>query len=462
MRSIRIFKHYIKAPLALLALIEMGVIGLSYIAAVYIRASIAGDQVAVSQLSLVLHALLVSSVFVLAMIAMGMYEASMRGGIWGGLTRIFTAMLLGTGFLGLLAYLFQDLFFWRGIMLITVGCSLVSISIGRLIAFYYKPSVFKRRLLVLGTGDRAQRILAATHHYTNITGFVKLDETQSLVPEERIINLDRSLSNYVQTKHIDEIVVAIDDRRGKLPVRDLLNCKLMGVGIVDVLTYLERETGAVQVDLLSPSWLVFSDGFYQSSVTNVEKRVFDIVFSGVLLMIAWPIMVLAALAIYIESDFKGPILYRQKRVGAYGKIFEILKFRSMKTDAESDGKARWAVANDSRVTKVGRFIRKTRIDELPQLWNVLRGEMSIVGPRPERPEFVDTLAHNIDYYQERHRVKPGVTGWAQLSYPYGSSEKDAVRKLEYDLYYTKNHSLFFDIWILLQTAEVVFFQKGAV
>jgi sugar transferase (PEP-CTERM system associated) len=234
-----------------------------------------------------------------------------------------------------------------------------------------------------------------------------------------------------------------------------------GVTVIDLLTFFERETGRVRHDILQPSWMIFSDGFLKGSTRAVIKRMFDIGVSLGMLAVVWPFMLLTALAIKIESRFNGPILYFQQRTGENGEPFNVMKFRSMHTDAEKDGIARWAKKNDSRITRVGSFIRKTRLDELPQIFNVLRGDMSFVGPRPERPEFVEKLEEKIPYYAERHRVKPGITGWAQIRYPYGASEQDSSAKLEYDLYYVKNYSLFLDMLILLQTAEVVLWGKGA-
>jgi sugar transferase (PEP-CTERM system associated) len=253
----------------------------------------------------------------------------------------------------------------------------------------------------------------------------------------------------------------MDDRRRDFPVRELLDCRLAGVEVIDLVSFLERETGRVHLDVLNPSWIIFSEGFRRDGVRQATKRAFDIVASFALVLVTWPFMLLTALAILLEDGPRAPVLYRQRRVGLDGRNFDVLKFRSMRTDAEGDGKARWATGSDDRVTRVGSFIRKVRIDELPQIFNVLRGDMSFVGPRPERPQFVAELSDSIPYYEERHCAKPGITGWAQICYPYGSSEKDSLEKLQYDLYYLKNHSLLFDMMILLQTVEVVLLGKGA-
>jgi sugar transferase (PEP-CTERM system associated) len=259
---------------------------------------------------------------------------------------------------------------------------------------------------------------------------------------------------------IDEIIIAIDDRRSQLPIDDLLDCKMSGITIMNILSFCEREQGLISLENINASWLIFSDGFAQGDLRSLEKRSFDLLTSLILFGVAWPVMLLTALAILLESGFKGPVLYRQVRVGERNKNFELFKFRSMKTDAEKNG-AQWAQPNDNRITRVGRVIRKWRIDELPQIFNVLRGEMSFVGPRPERPEFVQGFNERIPLYCERHRVKPGITGWAQLCYPYGANENDTIQKLQYDLYYVKNYSLFLDFSILFNTVEVILWGKGA-
>jgi sugar transferase (PEP-CTERM system associated) len=260
---------------------------------------------------------------------------------------------------------------------------------------------------------------------------------------------------------INEIVVGPDNRRGMLPMEELLECKQAGITITDLITFFERELGKVKLNLIDPSWLVFSTGFDASPLRKLSKRIFDIVAALLVLVLTWPLMLGAVIAIRLESGSGAPILYRQDRVGERGKPFPLIKFRSMRTDAEKDGVARWATQQDDRVTRVGRFIRKVRIDELPQLWNVLRGDMSLIGPRPERPQFVDDLARKIRYYELRHCVKPGLAGWAQLNYPYGATEEDAAEKLKYDLFYVKNHNFMLDLMILIQTVEVVVFRRGA-
>jgi sugar transferase (PEP-CTERM system associated) len=244
-----------------------------------------------------------------------------------------------------------------------------------------------------------------------------------------------------------------------MPLQELLDCKVSGIDVYDIATHFEKNLGQIRVGYVNPGWLIFGDGFDQGVVRTAVKRAFDISCSAILLVLAAPVMLLSALAIKLDSP--GPVLYRQERVGLNGRRFSIAKFRSMREDAEKEGRPRWATANDDRVTRVGRLIRLLRIDELPQIFNVLRGDMSLVGPRPERPFFVDQLQQQVPYFAVRHSVKPGVTGWAQVRYPYGSSVEDAIQKLQYDLYYVKNHSLFLDIVILFETVVVVLTGKGA-
>jgi sugar transferase (PEP-CTERM system associated) len=280
------------------------------------------------------------------------------------------------------------------------------------------------------------------------------------VPSERVLESEGDLCALCERLGVTEVVVAMDDRRRGFPIPELLECRLAGVDVTELLTFLERETGRVHIDVLNPSWMIFAQGFKRDPLRLLSSRALDLFASLAVLVVALPAMVLTFIAIKIEDGWQAPALYRQARVGLGGKVFKVLKFRSMRQDAELNG-AQWAQYADPRVTRVGAIIRKLRIDELPQVFNVLRGHMSFVGPRPERPEFVAQLAEKIPYYVQRHCVKPGITGWAQLCYPYGSSENDALEKLQYDLYYIKNNSLLFDLAILIQTAEVVLFGKGA-
>jgi sugar transferase (PEP-CTERM system associated) len=269
-----------------------------------------------------------------------------------------------------------------------------------------------------------------------------------------------SLRDYCIEYGVDEIVIANDDRRGNLPLNELLDSRMSGINVIEMLDFFERETEKIRLDLLRPSWLIYADGFKRNLFRSGTKRLFDLIMSSLILLVCSPFIAVTALAIYLEGGGKGPIFYTQQRVGKNGKNFMLRKFRSMRTDAELDGVARFADKEDARVTRVGLFIRKYRLDELPQIWNILVNDMSLVGPRPERPEFVEQLVKENPLYRERHRVTPGLAGWAQLRYPYGASLRDSIEKLQYDLYYVKNHGVLFDFYILVQTAEVVLFNKG--
>jgi sugar transferase (PEP-CTERM system associated) len=327
----------------------------------------------------------------------------------------------------------------------------------------------KRRIFILGAGTRAAAIRQMAFHGDNeafvVTGTFDPgsvhDRREMRDSYQAVAAAAHGTADWVEIvrkSHASEIVVALEDRRG-LPVSQLLRCKTDGIHVIDYQTFCERETCRLDLDELKPSWLIFGGGFARGFFTDLLKRSFDIVVSSALLLITLPVTLITAVLVKLESA--GPVLYRQERVGLYGKTFMVLKVRSMRQDAETGGNPQWAKLRDPRITRVGAFIRQTRIDELPQLINVLRGDMSFVGPRPERPFFVDQLSESIPFYRERHCVKPGITGWAQVNYPYGASLEDARQKLSYDLYYVKNHGLFLDFIILLSTVRVILMQQGA-
>ena len=323
---------------------------------------------------------------------------------------------------------------------------------------------FGERILIIGTDATARtvarQVLAQRDFAYEIVGFIDEDPRRigESIVNPRIVGTPADIEAIVSAKGIDRIFVGLSDRRGRLPVRELLRAKLRGVRVEDVNTVYERLTGKLLVEDLRPSWLIFSDDFRASRLTRQSKRLFDVLLSLVGLLLGGPLMLLTAAAVWLESGH--PVLYRQDRVGQNGRVFTLYKFRSMRHDAEQ-GTPVWARTSDERVTLVGRVIRKTRLDELPQLWNVLRGDMSFVGPRPERPFFVEQLAAQIPFYEQRHAVKPGITGWAQVKYRYGASMEDALEKLRYDLYYVKHLSVPFDLTILFDTVKVVLFAKGA-
>jgi sugar transferase (PEP-CTERM system associated) len=324
--------------------------------------------------------------------------------------------------------------------------------------------VMKHRVMIFGTGPEARSVgteLKKSDPDIHIVGFYSSPtDTEVSILGQLVLPRSKSMSDTAYASNVDEIIVAIHERRGGiLPLRELLDCKLSGVRVLDLASYFERALGQIRLDSLRVSWLIFGEGFRQGWGRTLVKRIFDIVAASILLLFALPVMFITALFIVLEDGF--PIFYRQERVGLNGRLFTVVKFRSMRKDAESDGKPQWAIANDNRTTRVGRIIRKLRIDELPQLYSVLTGDMSLVGPRPERPYFVDQLTREIPFYAVRHSVKPGVTGWAQVNYHYGASVDDSIQKLQYDLYYVKNHTLFLDILVLFETVSVVLTGKGA-
>jgi sugar transferase (PEP-CTERM system associated) len=323
----------------------------------------------------------------------------------------------------------------------------------------------EERVLVVGTGETARKVarqILDQHDFAyRVIGFIDDDASRigERIVNPGIIGTPADIDRLVAAHQIDRIVVGLTDRRGKLPIQELLRAKMSGVRVEDATTTYERVTGKILIDDLRPSWLIFSDGFRVSRVSRLMKRAIDLSLSLLMAVATLPLMVLTAALVWIEDG--RPIFYRQERVGENGRPFVLSKFRSMRKDAEQGGRPVWAKDGDERVTRVGRFIRTTRLDELPQLWNVLRGDLSFVGPRPERPFFVDELSRQIPFYQQRHAVKPGLTGWAQVKYRYGSSLEDAMEKLRYDLYYIKHLSVFFDLTIVFDTVKVVLFRKGA-
>ena len=402
-----------------------------------------------------------------SLMAMGLYQPRTREGTSGILLRTVGAFTLVLLAMALVFYLFPDLYLWRGIFLYTTGVAFIASLASRLV-FNRLSSIelLKIQILVYGSGKPANTIItkmrrSADLQGISIVGFVRTEGEDLLVPEDRLIKLNEPLPAFVKRHNIDQIVVAVSDKRTQTPVDDLVECRMAGVEIVGLVNFFQQQAVKILVDFITPGWLIYSAGFKSNNGSKLRKRCFDIVTSFLLLMLTWPIMLITVFAIWLEDGIRAPIVFRQNRVGQHGKIFPVLKFRSMTVDAEGDGKARWATTNDDRISKVGRFIRKARIDELPQIINVLSGEMAFIGPRPERPEFVEDLVKQIPFYDVRHSVKPGITGWAQLCYPYGANTEDAKQKLQFDLYYVKNHSLFLDFMILLTTVEVILFGKGA-
>ncbi len=451
----------------LLVLVEFVLLLASVYAAVLLRyLSFANSDAALGS-AVHWRGLLVAAVLIVSMSALGLYQIHLRADWRGRLSRQGVAFLLAGIALAVMYYTIPATYLGRGVLGIALAVGYVAVAVWRFVFLaFVDADLFKRRVVMLGAGDRAAEVVRKMRRKTDqrgfkLLGYVAVGKDRISVPATLLLHPDGPLCEWASRLGVDEIVVGPDDRRGGSPVDALLECKQRGMTVTELTEFFEREAGRIKMNLTNPSWLVFSDGFNSSPMRRSIKRAFDVLVAALVLLLTWPLMLLTALAIRLESGAGAPILYRQERVGEYGRPFPVIKFRSMRTDAERDGVARWAAKDDDRVTRVGRFIRNVRLDELPQLWNVLRGDMSIIGPRPERPQFVDEFNTSIRYYRLRHCVKPGLTGWAQLRYPYGSSLQDAEQKLNFDLFYVKNHNLVFDLSILLQTVEVVLFGRGA-
>ena len=455
---IRIFNHYLSLRVLLLTLLETMVL---------FQAMVLGFEIRFLNQAVplpVLQAGLFTVVMLLMMTGLGLYQAQAEP-FRVTIQRLVVAYGLSLMVMSLVFYLFPDTYVGRGVFAVTSVFAVAGVLAIRVMFFRVTDiGLPKRRVLVLGNGGEAEEAIRFLHEAgrgrtIQYAGLYPVVSDRDAPEGERRFNHEQLLRT-VRDLRVSEIVLALRERRGGvLPLRHLLDCKLKGVKVMDLTSFYERELGVLKVDNLRASWLIFSHGFDQGLVRDMIKRSFDVLASLSLLILALPVLALAMLAILLESG--RPIFYRQERVGQGGVPFMILKLRTMVQDAEKDGKPRWAGQNDARITPVGRFLRRTRIDELPQLINVLRGDMSFVGPRPERPFFVRHLLEDIPYYDVRHSVKPGVTGWSQVRYPYGASVEDSLAKLQYDLYYVKNHSLFLDLLILIDTVQVVLLGKGA-
>ncbi|MHB1950486.1 MAG: TIGR03013 family XrtA/PEP-CTERM system glycosyltransferase [Acidiferrobacteraceae bacterium] len=460
---IRIFRHYIPKALLLLGLIEALIIVSAIYAGVSLR--FIGHRSDVVPLDPIFPKAAIFLVVMLAiMSALGLYQRQPREGEWGYFPRLGASFVVGVVVMSMVFYVTPSLFLGRGAFGLSLVLALMGTAMARLcyIKLSEQPAV-KRRVLVLGTGTRAAKIDALERSMADAAGF----RVVGYLPETgdadgrvgRVLRDEAPLTHLIRKYGVQTLVIGVRDRRGRVPMDDILQCKLQGVEIVDLPTFLERESGRIDLDTLNASWLVFSDGFRQGRIKRWLKRGFDIGCALLALLFFLPVMAIIAVSIAIEDGW--PVLYLQDRVGQGGRVFRLIKFRSMRPDAERDGVPQWAAKNDDRVTSVGRFIRKVRLDELPQIWNVLRGDMSFVGPRPERPFFVSQLEARIPYYSYRHVVKPGITGWAQIRYPYGASVEDAIQKLQYEFYYIKNNTLFLDFVVLIQTLQVLVWNQGA-
>jgi len=472
---VKLFNHHFRTVFLFLLFIEYLLLFASAYVGVYFRfQEVLWQPETTSLENFPAKALIFASTLLLAMISMGQYQIPGPKGRYllpTILIRALISLVLGTLALFVIYYIFPQIYIGRGIMLIALSFCLVSITTIRLI--FYKTAdsrTLRQKILVLGAGELAEFLLEKRRSGKQLVpknasyvvhGFVAIDNQSIVIPQKYLVTPGDDLADYCKNYEIDEIVLAIGDRRKTMPVESLLDCKLSNINIIDFVAFWEREKGMLQIKMLNPSWMIFCDGCNQGNLNKFAYRTFDLILSTTILILMMPFLLTTAFLIYMENGFKGPIFYRQLRIGLDGKPFELLKFRSMMTNAESDGKAKWATQNDQRITWIGKFIRQVRIDELPQILNIFKGDMSLVGPRPERPEFVEELQKTIPFYKVRHRVKPGLAGWAQLKYPYGASEKDSYNKLQYDLYYVKNHSFIMDVFVLLQTVEVIILGKGA-
>ncbi len=459
---IRLFKHYIPNAVFLLGLFDFFLLIASGELGWIVRARQIGlDFGPINErwAPLATFAVLVQ----VAMISVGVYGSEALRSLRYAAARLLVAVSLGIIAMSVVYFLLPGHTLWRSnlfyAMFLAIGLLFgARVLLGGLLG----TAAFRRRILVLGSGHRADRLRKLGERPEAgfvIVGYVGMSDSAPVVEEAINRAAIHNLTRFVDNLGVSEVVLALEERRNALPLKDLLRIKTTGVHVNDFSTFVERETGRIDLDSVNPSWLIFSDGFSSGRMlSSAAKRLFDIVASLLLLVMTLP--VIALFAVLVKLDSRGPAFFRQTRVGLYGQNFDVIKLRSMRTDAEVDG-AKWAQKDDPRVTRIGRFIRKVRIDELPQTWTVLKGEMSFVGPRPERPEFVSDLEDKLRYYAERHMVKPGITGWAQINYPYGASIEDARNKLEYDLYYAKNYTPFLDLLILLQTIRVVLWNEGA-
>lgn len=459
---IRLFKHYIPHAVILLWLVDLALITLASEIAWRVRTTQIGTLPGPWDARIVAH-LGFAAMMTTAMIAVGVYGADALRSLRFAGARLLVAVSLGVIALSFVDFLLGSENFWRSTLAYSMVLVIVFLIANRIVlGGLLGTSAFRRRVLVLGAGNRAQRLRELGERPESgfvIVGFIAMSESVPVIEESIARDAIPNLNRFVENLGVSEVVLALEERRNALPLKDLVRVKTAGVHVNEFSSFLERETGRVDLDTLNPSWLIFSDGFSSGRMmSSVAKRAFDVLASALLLIVTAPLI--AVFALIVKLDSKGPAFFRQTRVGRYGQPFDIVKLRSMRTDAEADG-AKWAQKDDPRITRVGAFIRKVRIDELPQTWSVLKGEMSFVGPRPEVPKFVAELDEQLPYYAERHMVKPGITGWAQINYPYGASIADSRHKLEYDLYYAKNYTPFLDLLIILQTIRVVLWHEGA-
>jgi sugar transferase (PEP-CTERM system associated) len=417
--------------------------------------------------SMSLYAIAFAGLIALASGGAGIFRAAQGSGVWASLKWSASVVAMAAVPVAFVFWLWLDRGYIFRPYMMTMTLLLLVLWISRFGTHWIKAHVLgARRVLIVGSGLQAEAVAGELKSFDptgyKVVGYFPVGQNApaSDGAQGLVLDADVPMIKYVKQLRVDEVIVAVKEQRGVgLPLQDLLACRTHGRSVLDLSRFYERVHGEVPIESLKASWLIYSEGFVQGTWRTISKRSFDVAASLLLLLLTWPVILITAALIKLES--RGPVLYKQERVGLGGKAFAVLKLRSMRNDAERDGVARWATTNDNRVTRIGKFIRKTRIDELPQLFNVIKGEMSFVGPRPERPVFVQKLSEDLPFYDVRHTVKPGITGWAQVRFSYASTLDEAKKKLHYDLYYVKNHSLFLDVVILFQTIRVILFQVGA-
>jgi sugar transferase (PEP-CTERM system associated) len=407
-------------------------------------------------------AVLFSVLIIIIYFFMDLYDIEKNDGKKEILSKVLLANLVAVLISGAFYYFIPGVQLGRGILFLSFGITVMLSTVWHIgYGSLMKLSVISSRVLILGTGPIAQtmgNLMLSNNNGLTLAGYVNCSGEAVHVPRDYILGDGNDLLALATKEKAQKIVVSLSERRGTFPVREVLNCKLQGIDIVDGLSFYEQVTGKLLIENMNPSHLIFSEGFRVTIIRRYLKRLFDLFFAVIGIMLSIPLLLIIPVLIKIES--KGPVLFRQKRVGEGEKSFSLYKFRTMFDGAEEKTGPVWSREGDIRITKIGKFLRKTRLDEIPQLFNVILGEMSFVGPRPERPFFVESLKKQIPYYSERHCIKPGITGWAQVKYEYGDSIEDTIEKLRYDLYYIKYQSVALDLLIVLETMKVVFFGKG--
>jgi len=461
---LRLFRHYISLRLLALFIGDITVIILSVVTAIRVRFLTGNlESIMIHEMSLTKMIVFVSP-FICSLFLMDLYRLNGKRGRKELFTRILFSLFLTLPVLATMYYFLPYVMFGRGIFLLSFISAAIGLTLWRFFMEYFSEfPVAIKKVLILGTGPLAKSlgdlVTNGTLKVYNLSGFIYCANEPLFVPLSQVLGRVDNLTRIVEREDVKKIVVSLNERRGVFPLQTLLDCKLRGIEVVDAPTFYEQLTGKLLIEETKPSWFIFSDGFKESVFYKSVKRVFDIIFSFSGLIILSPILLIVATIIKLDS--KGPIFLKQERVGENEKKFIVYKFRTMVNNAEKDTGPVWAQCKDKRVTRIGKILRKTRFDEIPQMINVLKGEMSFVGPRPEREFFINELKKQIPYYSNRHSVKPGITGWAQVRYAYGSSVEDAIEKLRYELYYIKNMSLFLDILIVIETIRVILFGKGA-